>query len=465
MKEKLLHAKDTPLFHRVYTLLCVLVLAYYPLSNMTDWDSRGNYIFILQALALVMALMYCLTVHKMQPPECHILAVFFIWTFLTRAILGDLSDGLRGTILYSACACCFWGVGSLLDSQERQRLLNIVTAVVCGILFLWSVFGMLILLTGIGYLPIIHKNIALEIDQIHGSTVRYLTFYGLHRNDTAPWFMVALWLMAYQWLNCKKKLWRIPIGIAAVLFYVCIAVQHCRSVLFAVAGGFAMLAFMAAMDRSKKQNIPVRFGIAVLAAVLALGISYKGFSVSETVLNRTSDFTSRIYADLRGYELPHAADSSAEDSVSDNRNTLNDLKSMTGRKTIWNAILKTRKQDLSLAMLGYPEEHIIQHLIDSGAMKHVHTHTHNTLFQVLAVQGVPGLLMYLVFLCMLAWRMLRLFFSGTCPLAAKSLTVPIATLVVYGVTEPLLSPLSALPSLLFLLIGGIAAEYLKEDTK
>lgn len=455
MKEKLNKIRNSPAFLRVYGILCLLALLYYPLASMIPEESRSGSLIVLQVIAAVLLAMYAAAPGKKRSPEEILLGIFFLWVLFTRILLRDFTAGLGRSILFSALACGIHGAGRILSGEGREKLLRRATALICGLLFLWGAIGILIVLTGTGYLPLIHKNITLTVEAKSTHYMRYLTFFSLHRNDTSAWFMIGLWLLISQWFRCQKKLWKVCIVLAALLFYGIIALQHCRSVYVATAGGFAMLALLVLMPRKDEKKPLRRWILAAAAAAVCLGVAYGGYSVFNSGISRAADTTNRVYAQLRGYESELSEN--VDFGTSDNRNLLDDAKSMTGRTTVWKAVWKTRTHDPRLGLLGHAERSVTTDLMDSGVIRHYHAHTHNLFVEALGVYGFPGMLLYAAFVLITLLRMLRSFFRREVPVSHRFLTVPLTTLLVYGTVEALLSPNTAFASLCFLLIGGIFA--------
>ena len=80
-------------------------------------------------------------------------------------------------------------------------------------------------------------------------------------------------------------------------------------------------------------------------------------------------------------------------------------------------------------------------------------HTHNGLLQILANFGLPGLILFVLFLLPLLKKILCVYL-GNAPMSAKILTLPLIGLLVYSVMEPMFSSLVGLASVLFMLIAG-----------
>lgn len=448
--------EKTELFKIIYSVLCLAVIGLELVIDVSGENSAG-WVLLTQITTVVLAVMYLMLRRQKTIAEEKILGLWLLWTILSRLILGDLAVGIRGSVLWLTRGLFVFALGSVLDEQGRKTLLKWVTALIGGILFFWSACGLMVVLTDYDYLPLVHKNISMFLEVKNGFHVRHLSFYNLHRNGTAPWFMIGLWLMVYQWMACEKKLWRIPIGISAAMFYLIVVLQHCRSIYVATAGGAAMLALLVLMPEKGQKNALRRWAAACLAAVVCLGIVYKSFSVCDSAVTRVSQTTSRIYAQLRGWEQKEQeTKEEKEETTGDSRDLVHDLKTMTGRKSIWRGIYRTRKAEPMLLVTGQQEKEILPYLVKYGDLHYETAHTHNMFMEALTQTGVAGLLLCLAFTVLTVLRMVRMFFRRENRVLC-ALTVPLAGLLVYGMLEPMLSVNAAFASLCFALMSGVLA--------
>lgn len=455
MKRTAAKLVNSELFKRIYGAMCMVLIGLVLCEQTGMLGDEDSGLLLVQAAVAAVLLVYLLGLKRPVGTDEKILGVWLGWTMISRVILEDLSNGLQGTILWSVCGLCVFAAGAALTGSERKKLMNWAAGLIGGVLFFWAACGIIVVLSQYDYLPLVHKNISMYLEVKNGFHVRHLSFYNLHRNDTAPWFMIGLWLMAYQWLACEKKLWRIPIGISCLMFYVIVALQHCRSVYVATAGGAAMFAMLLLKPKQGQKEVLRRWVAACLVAVLCLAVVYKSFSVCDSVITRVSETTGRIYAQLRGWEIeePEGTEN-PEEGTGDSRDLVHDLKTMTGRKSIWRGIYRTRKAEPVLLLLGQQENDVMPYLMEYGDLHYETRHTHNMFMEALAVTGLPGLLLCLAFTVLTVLRMLRMFFRKS-NLAAGCLAIPLATLLVYGMMEPMLSINAWFASLCFVLLAGV----------
>ena len=464
MRDKVSKIQNSLCFGEIYGWLCLIVVCFDLAIHMVNAEIRDQYLIPIQVLTALLLLFRFAAPSRKITGEAKLLSWYLVWTVATRLLLKDLDAGLKGSVLLAAKGCGLYCMGVVLNPVQREKMLSRTMGIICAVLFFWAACGMLIVLTGSEYLPVVHKNIGMFEDVQSGRYVRYLTFFNTHRNETAPWFMVGLWCMAYFWMICKRKLWRIPIGITAVMFYIVIALQHCRTIYLATAGCAGMLAMLLIMPKAEDKKKLLRWCAALLAALVLIGGLYKGFGISEKAVNRVAQTTSGIYAQIRGYDL-EAPENAAEETKkeTDSRNLAHDLKTMTGRKSIWRAVFRTRTQEPILAVFGQQEEEVLPYLMEHGGLNYSAGHMHNMFMESLAVTGIPGMLLHVMFVLLVLGRMLRFFFRTHVSVVRRSLTIPMAGLLVYGMLEPLLSKNANLSSVLFFLIAGVLAAWEREE--
>ena len=77
--------------------------------------------------------------------------------------------------------------------------------------------------------------------------------------------------MIYQFFHCKKKLWRVPILLSAVLDLLVIAVLGSRSVWLSAALTLALLAAMLLLQFLQRKPHFLRLAVILVASVLVFG--------------------------------------------------------------------------------------------------------------------------------------------------------------------------------------------------
>ena len=148
---------------------------------------------------------------------------------------------------------------------------------------------------------------------------------------------------------------------------------------------------------------------------------------------------------------------SAPLQVTDNRNTLRDAKTLTGRVVIWKGLLRCIKEEPRIGLLGQREKTMMK-TVRKCTCPTV-AHLHNILFQQLGLAGFPGMLLYILWLLSMARDMIICFFFFLYreSRAPKVLCAVLLGLLVYGVFEPLMSFKQLVSSMMFCLMAGLLA--------
>ena len=280
--------------------------------------------------------------------------------------------------------------------------------------------------------------------------------------------MVALFLAMVQLLTTPRKWLKCLLGAFAVLMYAAIAMQHCRSVCVAASVGLGLLSILPVKDRIPFRRRAVRAACMGIAAAAVMLLAYKGFGLCNAVVDCIAlpPAVSQSSPEPAG-ELPEAPRQPAEavpespvqqeapeTGVSDNRNFLRDLMTLTMRTEIWAASIRTTLKSPASLFLGQPEGEIVENLQKFGGLSREVAHTHNTFLQLLSLSGLVGLGIMAAFVCLQLFSAVRIFLGNQQP-AGKILAVLLACLLLYGMLEPLFSYETLFSSVCFMLTAGI----------
>ncbi len=235
-----------------------------------------------------------------------------------------------------------------------------------------------------------------------------------HANVTAYWYLMALFLMIYQFFHCKRKLWRITIVLSSLLDLLVIAVSYSRSVRLSMALAFAMLAGALTLRFfTRAARIP-RVLIAAAAALFVLFVAYEGSALTASVAATLSNqiISPRTIVEPAAENESPKTQSTSEVSAQaapsppllaqrDPRKTDTlDLLS-SGRLHIWRSafqVLAVKPSVLWKGQLSSEVMTIANTFTNPAETGGVPAHFHNSLLQVLMTTGLPGLLMALAFL-------------------------------------------------------------------
>ena len=355
-----------------------------------------------------------------------LLVLYAAWGVLTRFVLRDFTGKISLEVLVLLEMCVAFFAMHNLDKETASRAFNIVTAVLCTVLTVWAVCGLIVMLTEVGEIRLLNEEVHLVLNDKKGV---FLEFYPINRNETSAWFMVGLWLLVYQWVTCKRKLWRIPMGFSIVLHCLAIAMQQSRTI-FLIVGFCVGLLAAAPMWKRAWKNLPKYLLMAVTVAACTFVI-YKVFYAVNAGLNALS-----------------------KGVLKENRSLSTDLMSMSGRKMIWKCEIYALLHHPNLLLFGQVEGDIPRNMIRYGGLTYPYGHTHNGMLQVLAMYGLPGLAFGAGILLLLARKILDAFFGKTPSLSGRILSVILIGLAIQSLMEPVFTAWMGLSTVLFMMAAG-----------
>ncbi|MBO5496770.1 MAG: hypothetical protein J5967_05140 [Oscillospiraceae bacterium] len=489
MRERLNTIRESARIADLYGLLALLITLHYLVlfaERYLIWNGHEPLFLALRvlhaALIMLLLLLFVLKLRRGFAPELWLLAAYCAWVLITRVINRDFT--LFASLYFSAVCIGIFAAGAYLSPERRRLLLDWLCGAAGGYLFVLSILGLLVWFGGEDAYP----GLARFINTNPLFAVQDIEFFQTVHNMSAAWFAVAFFLLAYEWVACKNRLWRIPIAVNMALMLVMISLQHCRSIQVATSVGVGMLAVLAVLPRLQEKAMPVRVGTIVIVAALGLAVCFKGTGLCADVFAKGMQVSQ---SDVREYEAfqeliksseqeAAASDEGAEEAEaveeaevaeeaeavteqiegSDARSFLHDALTLTERTNIWQAALRLAKEDRKIALFGQAEEGMMDAVNAHGDYVEVKQHTHNMVIQALVLTGIPGALLLLAFAVLQLVRMVRFYFAPpeNAETADKVLVVFLAVLLLYGMAEVLLSRLVGFASLSFLIVSGIFTE-------
>lgn len=476
MKERLKNIRESARIADLYGLLALLITLHYLVlfaERYLIWTGREPIFDALRALhAVLIVLLLALFAFKLRrgfAPELWLLAAYCAWVLITRVINRDFT--LFASLYFSAVCVGIFAAGAYLNPARRRLLLDWLCGLTGGWLFVLSILGLLVWFGGEDAFP----GLARFINVNPLFAVQDIEFFQTVRNMSAAWFAVAFFLLAYEWVACKKRLWRFPIAVNMALMLVMISLQHCRSIQVATSVGVGMLAVLALLPHIQKKALPIRVGAVVLVAALGLLVCFKATGTCADVFAKGLKVSQRDQQEYEEYmklveEAQKAAGIDDQETVetetapqsagSDARSFLHDALTLTERTNIWQASLRLVRDEPRVALFGQTEEGMMDAVNARGDYREVKQHTHNMVIQALVMTGIPGALLLAAFALLQLIRMVRFYFAPPerVRTADKVLVVFLAVLLLYGMAEVLLSRLVGFASLSFLIVSGIFTE-------
>lgn len=388
------------------------------------------------------------------------------WMVLSRWLLKDHVFLVESASHWGMVFCCFYACGRLLEQKKRELLVSLITIEVLSVLFVWAAVGLATALGGHS-LPGF-EAIRLKSENVANPLVA-LTFYDTHRNKTAAFFVCGAGLCLYQCVKTRGLFWKLCAAVFLPLAYCTIALQHSRSNYLAFSVMTALIVVSLLWDRLRWSRKPALIAGELLAAGLCAVMIYASFSACNSGLSllsqRIQAAESRpAAAEAAGTEAPAAAREEAPLQVTDNRDTLQDAKTLTGRVSIWKALLRCIGEKPRIGLLGQREKTMMKPV--RALTTPWVAHMHNMLFQQLALAGVPGLLLYILWLLSMARDMVICFFVRKDPeaRAPKVLCAVLLALLAYGMFEPIMSAKQPFSSMMFCLMAGLLAHSAVRET-
>ena len=429
--------KSWPRFHAVMT---AVILVFFMVSSAAPEHWTSLYSVYGRCAIIAMLALYFWKCGLRGAIEVKLVIWYALWLFVTRLLNTDYYlENEFDLVLKTLLCAAVLSTGLVLDAEQRRRFFDIVIAIVCGFYFIVALLAIAACFLGI-YFYIPPEDIVFGIDSYN----MYASFYfiapfGTNRTISAVWFYFAGCLMVYEFLNCRRKRWRVPIVLAWLVFYIAVALTFCRSIKLAICTNTAMLIILGGMKLIKLKSNSLKALIIAALAIISMPIVYKSFDfiVSGTQavydwLDPDIERTSDVYVGL--------TIDSAEDApvFGDTRDLKESVSTMSNRGNVFSSIIPTIKEDPTLLLIGKYSHQIMN--IPHKYQNYPYFHMHNYLVQTLMLAGVLGLLLVLTFSVMLVIKMIRLFFAKLPEVTAavKALTLPLAGTFIYGMMETII---------------------------
>ena len=426
--------KSWPRFHAFMT---AAILVFFMVSPAAPEHWSSLYSVYGRCAIIAMLALYFWKCGLRGTIEVKLVIWYAIWLFVTRLLNTDFYlENEFDLVLKTFLCAAVLSAGLVLDSAQRRRFFDIVIAIVGAFYFIVAILAIIACFLGI-YFYIPPENIPFGIDTYYlYANFYFIAPFGTNRTVSAVWFYIASCLMIYEFLSCRKKLWRIPIVLAWLVFYIAVALSFCRSIKLAMCVNAAMLAIIGGMKLIKLKSTAMKaLLIAVLAAV-SMPLVYKSFDLTVSATQAVYDWVDPDIERISDMYVASGRENMDEAPVlGDTRDLKESVSNMSNRGNIFASIIPTIKEDPTLLLIGKYSHQIMD--IPHKYQNYPYFHMHNYLVQTLMLTGVLGLLLVLAFTVMLVVKMIRLFFTKLPEVtsAVKTLTLPLAGIFIYGMME------------------------------
>ena len=234
--------KSWPRFHAFMT---AALLVFFMVSPAAPEHWSALYSVYGRCAIIAMLALYFWKCGLRGSAEVKLVIWYAIWLFVTRLLNTDYYlENEFDLVLKSFLCAAVLSTGLVLDSAQRRHFFDIFIAIVGGFYFIVAVLAITACFLGI-YFYIPPENIPFGIESYYMYAAFYfIAPFGTNRTISAVWFYIASCLMVYEFLNCRRKLWRIPIVFAWLVFYIAVALAFCRSIKLAMSVNAAMLVIL-----------------------------------------------------------------------------------------------------------------------------------------------------------------------------------------------------------------------------
>ena len=421
------NAKQESARRAVMVLLTVLII-------LRDLFTNLYYLRPIPALhaniweLLIIGQFWTICLHRKEKTKLErLLLIYAAWGLLTRFALRDFTGkiSLEVLVLFEMCVAFF--AMHNLDKETASRVLTVVTAILCAVLTVWAVCALLMMLTYVGEIRI--------LNEVVWARQKFLEFFPINRNETSSWYMIGLWLLAYQWVECRRKVWRIPMAFSMLLLCITISLQQSRTI-----------------------YLIVGFSVGLLAASRMLEMQWKNGKKVLLMAGTVVACTAAIYGLFTVVNMGLCAISKVR--MIDDRSISKDVLSASGRAVIWKSELYALLHHPHLLVFGQKELEIPKNMVQLGGLFALYGHTHNGALQVLAMYGLPGLAVAAVFIFSLVHNLMGIYF-GKAPTSEKILLLILVGLMIQSIMEPIFTAWMGLSTVLFMMVAGWLT---REDT-
>lgn len=362
--------------------------------------------------------------------EVKLVWLYALWLLISRILNSDTYMVRESDLVLTKFLCAaMLATGLVLDSKQRRRFMNWFCLALGLFYFCAGLLAIILnLLDKYIYLP--PENVLFGLDLPWN--IHYLNVFDTNRTISSLWFYIALCLMIYQFFACKKTLGRIAAAIAGLLFYVAIALCFSRTVKVISSGSLAMLAILLAFRYISLRKLWQKCLTVLLCAALVIPLSFKSFDL---VCSLMSDVSGILISETAGDEAGEEESSGVD--LSDKRDLKEDLSNLSERRQIYASFIPSLKADPKRILIGSFADKLMNVPNTFVDFPIPFTHMHNFILEVFMLTGLPGFLLVAAFCVLLLIRMLHLFFTKDkrVSLAEKTLTIPLAGILIYGMFE------------------------------
>lgn len=352
---------------------------------------------------------------------------------------GTFADN-RGC-LYDVCVCVFilLPVGMCLGRSGRYIPIRKIFPV-----FLW------------GYsLFVLYGFLALMFPDTFGSEGIYMEryrFYLFSNPNTTAMICTAMMIGAVPLFLTEGRTKRILLVLSYIMLYVCLMFTDSRTSIIAVTVSLSAAAVLLAMKWKRPAwKRALAGGSAVVMILLLFLGGQKGFTplriaVSDSAVQEISEAAPAVPVEQAGSALPQFSPEQVQRPLL--------TKDLNERTDIWKSAVEILKTDPHSALHGCSPNEIPKRLMPYLGRQ---IYTHNQLLEVVMAYGIPALLVFFLWMMMLAWKSLKVglgVLQDKVPVCVSLMPLVLLELVINNMAEGVLLFYRYPVGQLFFLVAG-----------
>lgn len=389
--------------------------------------------------------------------EVKLLLAFLIWGIVT-VVLNHSRAHMVDSYLWFAGACtvtflCF-GIGYAFEQEQAKRVL------------MWIITAMLIsavVLSLVSLIAVFAKDFAAKFPSIFEDIDIAGGRLGIdaHPNRSSPAPALGIILAGILFADTKSVWKRVLLILAAIVCYIPLAQTVSRTAILGAGIAIAFEIVLALRDALKgRMHVVLRWGICVVAAAAVVLVFYKGADWTVQTCNAILAREASAQPVAEPAALPETASQPALEATSEPQapaqaqapeataavvsRDLSDADSFNGRTDIWLGVWNGIKQNPSIFAIGTGPWVAPEAMAPYFPANSPIGIFHNSMVGTLVAFGIPGLLLAVAFLVLVAVSALRFSFGKKQPLAVRMLPGILLFAVAEGMMEDFLFAVNSL---------------------
>ena len=403
-----------------------------------------------------------------------LVASILIWIYFTTIINGDyyLKYNLFFImgIMYAFGASYF--ILLLAAPELRTKYFNIITVIYIACISMLAAGGV--------YATIMHTQIVLPFTEL-GLGIREYRLYAFwqHPNLFGSALLIAVLLSLYMVFKTKKTYIKVIFIILSIIQSLALILTMSRTTLVLLALTYAWAVGLCVVNmlknKSKVLSLSVALATGILTAISILLISTPLailLSNSNSEINTTHSISiiNKAIADTNEKTTITAEENNIPKKSEIKARTNEDLAnlSFSNRDKIWGVALNYLKENPKALLFG-TLNNVAGHLAIKAGVTDAY-HLHSAFIAILLIGGVPGLVLYLLFLATMLRACIRILIHKKSTTAYRMLIIAVPLAMINATMELYPSISGEIMDMMFLLICSFiiyiqSTLYPKKDVK